>query len=217
MSHCVNFATLALVTSAKRRVQVRQSRQESRARIVAAAAELVRRRSYAELSVEEIMAEAGLGRTLFYRHFDDLPDLLMRAGGEAIEELLEAELALGRTRADTGPEAVREAIASAVVAYHRHGPLLRAIHEAAATDEQIAAGYLEVRRRFDDFAEQTLRAAAGDDPAAPADPPETARALNLLNEAYLLDAFGREPRVSVETAVQTLTEIWTAILDRGRA
>ena len=43
---------------------------------------------------------------------------------------------------------------------------------------------------------------------------ETARALNLLNETYLLDAFGREPRVSPETAVQTLTEIWVAVIRR---
>jgi TetR/AcrR family transcriptional regulator, ethionamide resistance regulator len=204
------------MTSAKRRVQVRQSRQESRARIVAATAELVRRRSYAELSVEEIMAEAGLGRTLFYRHFDDLADLLQRAGREAIEELLDAEIALGRTRADLGPDAVREAMASAVAAYHRHGPLLRAIREAAASDEQIAAGYVAMRERFDAVAEQALRATADQRPHAPADVAETARALNLLNESYLLDAFGREPRVSVATAEQTLTEIWTAILDRGR-
>ena len=39
-----------------------------------------------------------------------------------------------------------------------------------------------------------------------------ARALNLLNESYLLDAFGREPRVSTDTAVQTLTEIWLGVI-----
>ena len=37
----------------------------------------------------------------------------------------------------------------------------------------------------------------------------------VVNRVYA-DAFGREPRVSVATAEQTLTEIWTAILDRGR-
>ena len=35
-----------------------------------------------------------------------------------------------------------------------------------------------------------------------------------MNEAYLLDAFGREPRVSPETAVKTLTEIWDAAIRR---
>jgi hypothetical protein len=45
-----------------------------------------------------------------------------------------------------------------------------------------------------------------------ADLGETARALNLMNEAYLTEAFGREPRVSRETAVRTLVEIWEAVL-----
>ncbi len=35
-----------------------------------------------------------------------------------------------------------------------------------------------------------------------------------MNESYLLDAFGREPRISVETAVETLTEIWVAVIRR---
>ena len=47
-----------------------------------------------------------------------------------------------------------------------------------------------------------------------ADVAETARALNLMGVSYLLDAFGREPRVSPETAVQTLTEIWDAVIRR---
>ena len=33
-----------------------------------------------------------------------------------------------------------------------------------------------------------------------------------MNEQYLLDAFGREPRVTAETAVETLTEIWSAVI-----
>ena len=33
------------------------------------------------------MREAGIGRTIFYRHFDDMADLLLRASREAIEEL----------------------------------------------------------------------------------------------------------------------------------
>jgi hypothetical protein len=48
----------------------------------------------------------------------------------------------------------------------------------------------------------------------PADLSETARALNLMGVSYLLDALGREPRVPPQTAVQTLTEIWEAVIRR---
>jgi TetR/AcrR family transcriptional regulator, ethionamide resistance regulator len=197
------------------RARARQTREASRARIVAVATELVRRRSYAELSVDEVMREAGFGRTIFYRHFDDLADLLLRAGREAIEELYEAQRALAGARAGDNPDVVREAIEPAVEVYRRHGPLLRAIAEAAAGDEQIAAGQREMRGRFDDLVASALRDLAGAGDPPPVDVAETAHALNLLNESYLLDAFGREPRVSAQTAVRTLTEIWAAVVHRA--
>ena len=79
------------------------------------------------------MASAGLGRTIFYRHFDDLGDLLMRAGREAIEELYETQVDLSAARDGAEPEAVRAAIEPAVAVYRRHGPLLRALAEARRT------------------------------------------------------------------------------------
>jgi AcrR family transcriptional regulator len=199
---------------AGRRTRARLSRRESRQRIVSAATELVRERSYAELSVDAVMREAGLGRTIFYRHFDDLADLLMGTGREAIEALFQAQLSFVETRHDEPAAAVRAAFETAVAVYQRHGPLLRCIAEAAAGDEQIAAGYNEMRKRFDALAEQALRELAFAGRVPPANLAETARALNLMNETYLTDTFGREPRVPPEVAVQTLTEIWDAVIRR---
>src|SRR2546423_6841883 len=125
---------------ATRRAEIRQSREQSRAHIAAAATELVRQTPYAALTVDEVMREAGIGRTIFYRHFDDLADLLMRAGREAIGELYEAHRALAEAQLGDGPEVVRQVIEPAVAVFERHGPLLRAIREAAASDEQVAAG-----------------------------------------------------------------------------
>jgi AcrR family transcriptional regulator len=190
------------------RTSVRQTRQESRERIVRAADLLVRKRSYSELTVDEVMSEAGLGRTIFYRHFDDLGDLLMRSSREAIEELFEAQSSLVAAR----PGDIRGALRAAADVYQRYGPLLRCVSEAAAVDERIATGYAAMRERFDDFAEQSLRHVLGD--GGHADLAETARALNLMNETYLTDAFGRDPRVSPEIAVRTLAEIWDAVIGR---
>ena len=199
---------------AQRQARARQSRQQSRQRIVAATTELVRHRAYAELSVDEVMRTAGFGRTIFYRHFDDLADLLVRASREAIGELLDAQRSLGQVRPDQDPAAVSRALRAAVDVYHRHGPLLRAVAEAAAGDEQIAAGHAALRAQFDDFLAQSLRGVADLAQTPLADVAQTARALNLMNESYLLDAFGREPRVSPEAAVRTLTEIWEAVIRR---
>ncbi len=189
---------------------VRQNREESRRRIVDAAAELVRERSYTALTVDEVMSRAGIGRTLFYRHFDDLGDLLMRAGREAIEELFAAQEKLAQRREGYGAESIREALEAAVGVYRRHGPILRAVAEASADDERIAAGQDRIRRRFDELVAASLR----DAHANVTDLDETARALNLLNENYLRDAFGGEPRVTDDVAVRTLTEIWLSVVGR---
>ena len=200
--------------SRARRAATRQSREESRARIVAAVNELVAERSYPELSVGEIMERAGIERTIFYRHFDDLGGLLLRAGQELVEGLYEVQIDLGSTRDGSGsrPEAIRAAMEPVVAFYERHGPLLRALNEAAAAEEEIAAGQVAIRDRFDELA----AAALGELPQLASVPPdevrEIARALNLLNASYLLDAFGRGPRISAETAVQTLTTIWTGVI-----
>jgi AcrR family transcriptional regulator len=196
------------------RTRARQSRRESRERIVAAATELIRTRAYSELSVDAVMREAGIGRTIFYRHFDDLADLILTASREAIQQLFRAEEELARARADDDPAAVRSALEAAVDVYHRHGPLLRAVAEAAPGDEQIRRDYDILRQRFDDFAERSLREVAHLGTTPPADFAETARALNLMGVNYLLDSFGREPRIEPDTAVQTLTEIWEAVIRR---
>src|SRR3954468_6562194 len=183
---------------------VRLTRQESRVRIIAAATELIRVTPYGALTVDDVMREAGIGRTIFYRHFDDLADLLRRAGREAVEGLFEAEQAF-RTAHVEGRPNLRAAFAPAVAVYQQHGPLLRAIAEAAASgDEQIAAGQQAMLERFDALVADVLRASPRLAGRSENEIAETARALNLLNVNYLLDAFGREPRVSAETAVRTL-------------
>ena len=197
---------------ATRQTRTRLSREETRARIVAAASELVRELSYAELSVGVIMARAGLERTIFYRHFDDLADLLMQTGRDAIEELYATQVDLSAARDGAEPEAVRAAIEPAVAVYRRHGPLLRALAEGAAADTEVAAGQARIRRRFDGLVARAMSDLLGLGPEPPADVAELARVLNLMNESYLLDAFGREARISDATAIDTLTEIWVAVI-----
>jgi AcrR family transcriptional regulator len=195
------------------RAAVRQTRQESRERIVAAATELIRHTSYGALTVDDVMREAGAGRTIFYRHFDDLADLLMRAGREAFEGLFQAEQAFRSAHVDGQPN-VRAAIEAAVDVYRRHGPLLRGIAEAAAAgDEQIAAGQRAMLERFDVLVQDVLRASPRMAGRPVEEIAETARALNVMNVNYLLDAFGREPRVSNEVAARTLAGIWGALID----
>lgn len=195
--------------------RTRLDRDESRARIIAAATALIRERGFAQLSVGEIMEQAEIGRTLFYRHFDDLGDLLLKASREAIEALYATEVDLSAAAAGPTPQLARDAIAPAVAVYRRHGPLLRALAEAANTDERIGSGQEAIRDRFDSLVTDVLARLPGYASLPREEAAEIARALNLLNTAYLLDAFGSKPRITEQQALETLSAIWTAVIERG--
>jgi AcrR family transcriptional regulator len=194
--------------------RARLTREEVRGRLVEAATELVRDRSFYDLSVTDVTERAGIERTIFYRHFDDLADLLLRAATDAIESLYQAQIELDAGREEGDLETVRGAIEPAVRVYQRHGPVIRAVTEAGTSNPQVAARGAELRGRFNELTASSLARLPGLEDNPPADISESARALNLLNEAYLREAFGHEPRISAETAIETLTEIWAAFLDR---
>jgi TetR/AcrR family transcriptional regulator, ethionamide resistance regulator len=205
------------MSSAARRSELRERRGEVREQIIAAAAQALRQQPYRELSVEELMASAGLTRTLFYRHFDDLADLVVRRLEEVSAALYEHErrLAMTALREDV---TIHDALEPAVLTLASHGPMLRAIAEAASHDERIEQGYQVMVERFGALIESYLRVLVDQGRTTIADPAQTARALNLMNLAYLLDAFGSsEPKITPEVAVRTLTEIWEGTIQRGRS
>lgn len=185
----------------------RVSAADARARILAATRALLLERPFAELTVDAVMAEAGLARTVFYRHYADLrqlaPDLLPDTDDPIVDriERVEAER----------PEAVVEAMVAALVdVYAEHGPLLRAIDDAARQDrgvaEQLEAALVAPRRLI-------ARLLSG----APHPPPnaqETARVLMAAHRAYLLDTFGdgSAGRRAKPAARAALGALWQRLL-----
>ncbi len=187
----------------------RLSAAESRARILDATRRLLLRQPFATLTVDGVMREAGLARTVFYRHWSDLPqmapDLLPDEGAPTIERVEQVE----RER----PQDVVEAMVAALVGlYAEHGPLLRAIDDAARHDpavaERLDAALVGPRALI-------ARLLAGA-PHPPPDPQESARVLMATHRAYLLDAFGTDagdatPRRR-RAAAAALTALWERLL-----
>ena len=128
MAHSVNFSP-----------RPRVGRAAAHQRIVDAAIDLVRERSFAELTVGEIMDRAALERTIFYRHFENVGEMLLGAGREAIEQLYAAQVALAESRDGHDPDAVRQALELPVRIYRWHGPLLRAVSSTSPGSRPRAA------------------------------------------------------------------------------
>jgi AcrR family transcriptional regulator len=201
------------VATAGRRATQRRQRGETRALIVAAAEEALRTRRFREVNVEDVMEAAGLTRTIFYRHFDDLFDLVVSVARPAFQDLFALQEGI-LDEPGSDPERLRKALGPAVALFAEHGPLVRAVAEAAIFDDQVELLYRAALDRFTVRTARFLEQARGR-PAAELQ--GTARALTLMNVAYLLDCFGEEHRATPEEAVTTIVGMWSAVAGRRPA
>jgi AcrR family transcriptional regulator len=189
--------------------RTRVPRAEAKKRIVDATERLLRDRRYNALTIEQVMAEAGLARTVFYRYFDGLPHVLMGVLEDLLAEVVETTEAADRP----GDAAVlREGLARAVDVFDRHGHLIAAMVEAAAVDDEIDAAYRAVLERAIEATTGLIEDGIERGGLKPVSAPDVARALTIMNGQYLLDALAREPRQDRETALETLMTVWTGTL-----
>lgn len=197
--------------AAAQRTKRREQREQTRREILAAADRLLRERPYRELSVDLVMAQTGLTRTAFYRHFDDVTDLVLRLFADVGRELYDVAAGWGAAAGEAYPAPARTGLAGIVDFFVRHGPLVRAIADAAATDDRIERAYRDSMEGFIELTAQAFDRLAQAGLLEVGDTRALARALNLMNEAYLLEEFGREPFGDPDVALATLETIWLRV------
>jgi AcrR family transcriptional regulator len=196
------------VSTSAQRTQRREQRENTRREILAAADRLLRTRPFRELSVDDVMAGTGLTRTAFYRHFDDVTELVLRLLEEVGRELYAVAERWRASAPEDFPSAAHEALTGIVAFFGRHGPLIRAVAEAASTDEPIERGYRGYIETFIEMTADGLDELVARGALEPVDTRALSRALNLMNEAYLLAEFGREDKGDEAVALATLERVW---------
>jgi AcrR family transcriptional regulator len=152
---------------------------------------------YRDLSVDGVMTAAGLARTVFYRHFDGLPAVVL-----ALLDEVGAELAA--IVDDPGAD-LEQVIGGVVAVYAEHGPLMRAVDEAAGQDDAVEAAYRAV------FAGHVERTVAVLGPGLR----DVALALHAMNRAYLIETLGREPSGDPAAVAAALVTVWQRTLAAG--
>ena len=189
----------------------RRSPEVAEQEIIDAAEALLRERPFRELTVDEVMRRTELSRPSFYVYFRDRHHLVLK-----VVERLSAESAAGADiwfqAEGSGREVIREATSQVVDVFARHGAVLQALADAAADDLEVEAAY---RGTLEFFIEATARhiereVAAGN--MLPCNAWETARALSIMNQRYMITVLGRNPTVDPEVVVDTITTIWTRTL-----
>lgn len=203
------------MTVAVQRTKRRQLREETRRQIIDAAQEFLRERSFRELSVDALMSRTGHTRTVFYRHFDDIPSLVLALIQEVGAELVEVAQEWAKTDRVSADEA-RERLAVFVDFYVRNGSAVHAVAEAAHHDDAVEEAYAAMVEGFIAMTTDAIQARIDRGELASLDAPEIARALVRMLNAYLDDALGREGGTDPERVLEAVSTIWTRTLFPAR-
>lgn len=199
---------------AVQRTRRRQSPEETRRQILDAAQAFLREQSFRELGVDALMARTGHSRTVFYRHFDDVPGLMLVLIQEVGSELVTVAERWAQTER-VGAEEARARLSGFVDFYVRNGPLVHAVVEASHHDRAVQQAYDGMVEGFISLTAQTIQVRIANGDLAPLDAPETARALVRMLNGYLLDALGREGKTDPDRVLETVTTIWSRTLFPG--
>jgi TetR/AcrR family transcriptional regulator, ethionamide resistance regulator len=198
----------APVTTRRRR---RRSPEEAEQEIIAAAEALLRERPFRELTVDEVMRRTDLSRPSFYVYFRDRHHLVLRVvehiGGELFTVSDRWEPGDGDGRA-----LVRAATAGIVAIFAQHGPVLRALADAAADDPDVERAYHRLVQSFIDVTASHIRRDMAAGRVHGLDPVETATALVWMMERYLTVTLGRGPHREHQAIAETLETIWSRVL-----
>jgi TetR/AcrR family transcriptional regulator, ethionamide resistance regulator len=184
----------------------RRSPAEAEREILDSAERFLRERPLRELTIDEVMTGTGLSRPAFYVYFRDRHDLVLRLISEIGSELFEmADIWL------KGGD-LRQGVEGVVAVYAKHGPVLRAISDAAVDDPDVENAYHSLVQRFIDATAEHIRAEQKDGRAEGMTARRTAAALVWMNERYLSMCLGGQKQLKPRDVADTLAQIWTRTL-----
>ncbi len=195
------------------RAAARQRRAATEQAILDATEGLLERTSFRDLTVEDVMDVAGLGRTAFYRYFPDLESVVLRHM-DGIAEELHAASRDWLSADDPDAQLVASGLRIAAV-YRDHGRLMQAFSQAAGAGPDVHEAWRRVLDSLIDPGIAHLELLIAQGRAECAHPAETIRALTVLIDRYLLDICGHSPAVDVAVPVAVLVQIWRRSLRLG--
>jgi AcrR family transcriptional regulator len=180
-------------------------------RLLHEAEALMADRPLSSIGIDEIAQAAGLSRSSFYFYFASR-EALLRALGERAQAEVFASANAWLNRTDEAPaDAIVRALTENLAMWRRHGPVLRALHDASHTDAHTDAVRLAIARRFvEATAAQIERERdAGLAPPAPPDARRLAVILTGMNDRAFYDA-SRRPAAHQrdDELVQALSTVW---------
>jgi AcrR family transcriptional regulator len=183
----------------------------TRAAILNAALDFVWSRPFRDMTITSLMASTDVSRSAFYKHFTDLHEVM-----ETLLEMLQGEIfdATEPWFAGVGDHTalLQEALAGLVRVCYERGPILRAVTDAATSDERFERAWNRFMERFDNAVIERIEADRAQGLIADFDARPVAIALNRLDAYTLIHEFGQHPRSEPQPVLEALARIWVSTL-----
>lgn len=168
--------------------------------------------TFRDLTIGGLMEDTPLSRPAFYQYFKDLHELM--------EALLREVAAVMHQTANPWISgegepiaALKESLKGVVQTTLEHGPVFRAIAEAAPLDERLEKTWSAFMGRWDELVEARIKAQQKQGLISRSlDAGRVANALNTLDASLLIAEFGRRPQGNPKDVLDTLHHIWVATL-----
>lgn len=180
------------------------------ARLLVAAEELLADgTSYTQLSVEDLISQAGVSRSSFYKTFEGKGDLLQTWLEQIVDEIEDAADAWFTLAAPQGPHEIRAALAVSIRTYAPHAMLMTAAYESAPFDPDVRATVEDMFHRGVGGLRRHIKRgqrAGWTDPRLPAD--DVAVWLTAMNER----GFQQLGRVDGDLSVDRLLDAHAQII-----
>jgi AcrR family transcriptional regulator len=182
--------------------------------ILAGAERLFERKTFREISVDDLASAAGLSRSAFYFYFASKEHVLLSLLDRLVEEQLQAEDAM-RGQIQRNPAQVwREVLSSSVDRWMKHPGIFTAAVETAATSAEVRQVWGRLLDRFVTRAAEVIQQERAAGKACPGPPArDLAVCLVRMNERVFDTATcGAEPLVEREAMVDALLTVWLATI-----
>ncbi len=168
--------------------------------------------NFREMTIGKLMGDTPLSRPAFYQYFTDLHGL--------IESLLSDVAAVMHQKANPWINgegepiaALRKSLKGVVQTCVDHGPIFRAVSEAAPLDERLEQTWSAFMGRWDGQVEARIKLQQRDGLISKSlNARRIAKALNSLDATLLISHFGRRPQGNPQAVLATLHHVWVATL-----
>ena len=185
--------------------------ERTRAAILNSALDFIWSHPFRDMKVSVLMASTGVSRSAFYQYFNDLHEVMENLLAILQDEIFEAA---GPWVAGVGDPVVlvNESLTGLVRVCYQQGPLVRAVADAATTDERFEKDWKQFLGQFDDAACARIEADQKQGLIPDFDARPVAVALNRLDAYTIIEAFGQRPRSKPKPIQEALSRVWVSTL-----